>query len=449
MEPVLPAARIATPRRYLMCPPTEFDVTYSINPWMDPSKPVDRRLAFLQWQRIHDLHVELGHTVDLIDPLPGMPDMVFAANGVVAHAGRFLVARFRYDERTAEAPAYLDWFASHGAEARQAAWTNEGQGDFLPVRGWLLAGTGFRTDPRAHAEAEEYFGCPVISLTLVNDRYYHLDTALSVLDEQSIMYYPDAFSPDSQALLRSLFPDAILATGEDAAAFGLNAVSDGRNVLLPTGAVGLMTQLRERGYEPADVDVSELLRAGGGVKCCTLELTGASELGTGELGADEAAGVLLAAAPGQRDPARAPAGTNPGLTVVVTSVASDSHTWNLVYLQLVLEEAGHRVINLGACVPDELLISECLRVRPDLVVVSTVNGHGFHDGMRLIGRLRACADLAKTPVVIGGKLGIAGPSGRAGRDELRAAGFDAVFEEGVGIPALTSLASELTAGVRA
>src|SRR5262249_59490655 len=101
-----------------------------------------------------------------------------------------------------------------------------------------------------------------------------------------------------------------------------------------------------------------------------------------------------------------------GLTVVVTSVASDSHTWNLVYLQLVLEELGHKVVNLGACVPDELLISECLRVRPDLVVVSTVNGHGFHDGMELIGRFRALEDLATTPVVIGGKLGIAGPAGR-------------------------------------
>src|SRR5205823_4406136 len=97
-----------------------------------------------------------------------------------------------------------------------------------------------------------------------------------------------------------------------------------------------------------------------------------------------------------------------GLSVVVTSVASDSHTWNLVFLQLALEELGHRVVNLGACVPDELLVAECLRVRPDLIVVSSVNGHGFRDGTRLIGRIRACPELATTVVVIGGKLGIAG-----------------------------------------
>src|SRR5262249_3646935 len=90
-----------------------------------------------------------------------------------------------------------------------------------------------------------------------------------------------------------------------------------------------------------------------------------------------------------------------GLSVMVTSVSSDSHTWNLVFLQLALEELGHRVVNLGACVPDELVLAGCLRVRPDLVVVSSVNGHGFRDGTRLIGRIRGCPELAATPVVIG------------------------------------------------
>jgi len=142
------------------------------------------------------------------------------------------------------------------------------------------------------------------------------------------------------------------------------------------------------------------------------------------------------------------AGGGEGLRVVVTSVASDSHTWNLVFLQLVLEELGHRVLNLGACVPDDLLVSECLRVRPDFVVVSSVNGHGYLDGMRLIRRIRACPELAGIPVVIGGKLGIAGPGGQASREELRSAGFDAVFEESTGMVAFRSFAGQLTASVR-
>jgi methylaspartate mutase sigma subunit len=137
----------------------------------------------------------------------------------------------------------------------------------------------------------------------------------------------------------------------------------------------------------------------------------------------------------------------PGLSVVVSSVASDAHTWNLVFLQLALEELGHRVLNLGACVPDDLLVSECLRVRPDLVVISSVNGHGFHDGTRLIGRIRACPELAATPVMIGGKLGIAGPAGRQRLEQLRSAGFDAVFEDGAGMAELRSVTGQLAVGV--
>jgi methylaspartate mutase sigma subunit len=135
------------------------------------------------------------------------------------------------------------------------------------------------------------------------------------------------------------------------------------------------------------------------------------------------------------------------LSVVVTSVASDSHTWNLVFLQLALEEMGHKVHNLGACVPDELVVDECLRVRPDLVVVSSVNGHGFRDGIRLVIRIRRSPELAHTPVVIGGKLGIAGPAGRPAREKLRAAGFDAVFDDGAGMAALQAAAERLTASV--
>jgi methylaspartate mutase sigma subunit len=136
-----------------------------------------------------------------------------------------------------------------------------------------------------------------------------------------------------------------------------------------------------------------------------------------------------------------------GLTVVVTTVSSDAHTWNLVYLQLALEELEHHVVNLGACVPDDLLIAECRRIRPDLMVVSTVNGHGYHDGMRLIARLRACPDLAGLPVVIGGKLGITGPAGREARERLRSAGFTEVFEEDAGIAALSTFTERLTVGV--
>ncbi|MFL6125210.1 cobalamin B12-binding domain-containing protein [Actinophytocola sp.] len=141
-------------------------------------------------------------------------------------------------------------------------------------------------------------------------------------------------------------------------------------------------------------------------------------------------------------------GVCPGLDVLVTSVASDSHTWNLVYLQLALEELGHRVYNLGACVPDDLLVAQCRLRRPDLVVVSSLNGHGRHDGLRVIEKLRACQELAATAVVIGGKLGIRGPGRPAHTALLRAAGYDEVFGDGAGIGSLAAFMRRLVAEVR-
>ncbi|MER7914123.1 dimethylargininase [Streptomyces sp. NPDC096068] len=269
--------RSPSPRRYLMCPPAHFTVTYSINPWMDPTKPVDPRLALAQWEDLRDRYRALGHTVEVLEPDPALPDMVFAANGATVVGGRALGARFAYPERAAEADAHLDWFRRHGwaeEDLRVPQHVNEGEGDFAVTTSWILAGRGFRASPLSHGEAQEFFGRPVIGLDLVDPRYYHLDTALCVLDDagDEVMYYPAAFSPGSRAVLARLFPDALIATEEDAAAFGLNAVSDGRNVLLPQAAVGLFDPLRERGFEPVGMDLSELLKGGGSVKCCTQEL---------------------------------------------------------------------------------------------------------------------------------------------------------------------------------
>jgi methylaspartate mutase sigma subunit len=120
------------------------------------------------------------------------------------------------------------------------------------------------------------------------------------------------------------------------------------------------------------------------------------------------------------------------LSVVLSSVSSDSHTWNLVYLQLLLEEQGYLVHNLGACVPDQVIVDAVRQHRPDALVISSVNGHGHLDGARMIRALRAEGDpeVAEVPAMIGGKLGIGGPANAHLADSLIAAGFTAVFTEG-------------------
>jgi N-dimethylarginine dimethylaminohydrolase len=256
-----------------MCPPEHFAVSYAINPWMDPARPVDPVLARRQWAELRAAYLRLGHRVQLIEPEPGLPDMVFAANGATVIDGQVLGARFLHAERAAEGAAYLDWFRRRGYQTVQVPRAvNEGEGDILRAGPAVIAGHGFRTDLAAHAEIEALFGRPVLSVRLVDPRYYHLDTALAVLDDSTAAYYPAAFDDAGRATLASHFTELIEAKDEDAEVLGLNAVSDGRHVVLPAQATGLAAQLAARGFEPVPVDVSEFSKAGGGPKCCTLEL---------------------------------------------------------------------------------------------------------------------------------------------------------------------------------
>jgi N-dimethylarginine dimethylaminohydrolase len=277
--PAVFAIRRSRPRHFLMCPPAYFDVSYSINPWMDPSAPVDRPLALGQWSALVETYRAAGHCVELLDPVPGLPDMVYAANGALVVDGRVLPARFAYAEREAEADLHAAWHRRNGIlyggqDIATPTAVNEAEGDFAVLSERILAGHGFRTARAAHSEVAALTGREVISLELVDPHLYHLDTALTVLDDERdhLAYYPAAFSPASRRLLAKTFPDAIIATEHDAYAFGLNCVSDGHNVFLPAGAARLRTAITAAGYRPISIDLSELAKGGGSVKCCTQEI---------------------------------------------------------------------------------------------------------------------------------------------------------------------------------
>ena len=284
MSATSPATDVATPARVpstrtvLMCRPDHFTVSYRINPWMHPEDPTDTSLAVRQWEVLYQTYLDLGFDVRLIDGIDGLPDMVYAANGGFVLDGIAYGASFTYPERQPEGPAYMDWFRENGFDVRVPENVNEGEGDFLLVGDVILAGTGFRSATNSHEELARIFGREVVSLELVNPSFYHLDTAVAVLDPQpgfenpNIAYLPSAFNETGLAILRERFPDAILVNEEDAAVLGLNSFSDGYNVVIASRAKDFERQLRERGYNPIGVDLSELLLGGGGVKCCTLEL---------------------------------------------------------------------------------------------------------------------------------------------------------------------------------
>ncbi|MGW3497472.1 dimethylargininase [Streptomyces sp. NPDC001020] len=268
----MPESRVPRLRRFLVCEPRHFAVQYAINPWMHPDTRVDVDLAQNQWQTLINAYRAHGHTVESVEPVADLPDMVFAANSALVLQGRVFGSLFHAPQRRPESTAYDTWFKEAGFDVHRPESVCEGEGDLVPTGRYVLAGTGFRTTWEAHREVQEFFGVPVISLQLVDPYFYHLDTALFVLDDDNIVYYPEAFSPGSREVLARLYPDAVLATREDALAFGLNSVSDGLHVFIAPTATALADRLALRGYVPVPVDLSEFHKAGGGIKCCTQEI---------------------------------------------------------------------------------------------------------------------------------------------------------------------------------
>ncbi|MBF4615375.1 dimethylargininase [Curtobacterium sp. VKM Ac-1376] len=278
-ESVATPARVATKRTILMCKPDFYTVSYRINPWMHPEEPTDTSKAVEQWQSLVDVYEQLGFDISYIEPIDGLPDMVYAANGGFVLDGIAYGAKFQYPERQPEGPAYMDWFRQAGLTVAEPEQTNEGEGDFLLIGDTIYAGTGFRSDSTSHDELATIYGREVVTLKLINPSFYHLDTAIAVLDPEpsvdgtsNIAYLESAFDEPSLTILRERFPDAIIATEEDAAILGLNSYSDGYNVVIAARATTFASQLKEKGYNPIGVDLSELLLGGGGVKCCTLDL---------------------------------------------------------------------------------------------------------------------------------------------------------------------------------
>ena len=261
-------------KKVLMCPPNFFDIEYEINPWMHQDDQPSDQTAHQQWQKLHDIYTkQLGWQVELITPVKGLPDMVFATDCCTIIDGKIMLSNFRYPQRQPETGHYEKWLREHGySDIKQAENFFEGGGDTVVFGDKIIAGHGFRSDPEAHKELEEYFGREVISLKIVDPRFYHMDTSLAVLDDQTVAYYPGAIDDDSQEKLRQAVPRLIEATEEEAKGFGLNAVSDGKTVICSDESPSLLRKYGDAGFEVIGTSILEFRKSGGGVKCLTLEL---------------------------------------------------------------------------------------------------------------------------------------------------------------------------------
>ncbi len=261
-----------------MCPPRHFEVSYRINPWMEPGHVVvDRDRAQAQWHALRELLAQWAEVVEL-EPAPGFPDMVFTANAGLVLGRRVVVSRFYHEERKGESPYFLRFFESRGFEIEPLPESIffEGAGDALFDRGKprLWAGSGWRTDRRGHAWLSRILGCEVLGLELVDPRFYHLDTCFCPLNDGSLLYYPAAFSEDSQRLIAAHVPaeQRVAVEAQDALSFSCNAVNIDRVVVLHAASAALRKTLEQRGFSIRVTPLDEFLKAGGSAKCLTLKL---------------------------------------------------------------------------------------------------------------------------------------------------------------------------------
>ena len=236
--------------RLLMCAPTAYGLKYEINPWMSLQRQPDTELAARQWQTLYNVLTQrIGATVELVPQAVNAPDMVFTANAGLIRGERCLLSRFRHPQRQVEEPCFADWFSAQGYDVMRLPdnIAFEGEGDALFAGETLLAGYLKRSDIRAHRILAETFDVPVLSLELVDDRWYHLDTCLFPLDAETVVCYPEAFDRYAQTVLRDNF-HTIEVSLEEALRFACNAVRVGKHIVLPSGCPGLTRTLEARGY---------------------------------------------------------------------------------------------------------------------------------------------------------------------------------------------------------
>jgi lysine-ketoglutarate reductase/saccharopine dehydrogenase-like protein (TIGR00300 family) len=265
--------------RILMCAPHHYEVDYAINPWMEGNiHRSSRDRAELQWDKLYQI-LKTYATIDLVEPQPGWPDMVFTANAGLILGDTVVLSRFFHPERQGEEPYFQEWFASQGYQVHVLPKNLpfEGAGDALMDRAgrWLWAGYGWRSQLDSHPYLAQWLDVEVLSLRLVDRRFYHLDTCFCPLTDGYLLYYPAAFDAYSNRLIElRVPPEKRIAIDEaDAVNFACNTVNIDRVVVMNKASDGLKQILAERGFIVIETPLTEFLKAGGAAKCLTLRVT--------------------------------------------------------------------------------------------------------------------------------------------------------------------------------
>ena len=267
--------------RILMCPPDYYGIEYEINPWMNRKVGSDPTESLRQWWALRDTLRSLDVRIETVEPVKGLPDLVFTANAGIVYRDLFIPARFRYGVRQGESPHFESWARAAGFQILNLpeGYNHEGAGDALFCGETLFAGYRFRSDVRSHQWVADKLGVEVLPMELVDPRYYHLDTCFCPLAEGEAIYLPGAFDDYGRSVMKDRIAGLIEVSAEEAVSFSCNAVVVGRNVILNEGVPKLSKALEHAGYTVHPLRLTEFIKAGGSAKCLTLRLDGEEAAG--------------------------------------------------------------------------------------------------------------------------------------------------------------------------
>ncbi len=259
-----------------MCPPEFYGIEYEINPWMNQERQVDHPEAVRQWEALRACLTDAGAEIELLEPVQGLPDLVFTANAAMVFGAQAILSRFRYPQRQGEEVYNARWLADDGfqVETLPEEMFFEGAGDALFCGETLLAGYRFRSDAPAIQHIGELIGRRVIPMELVDPYYYHLDTCFCPLEPGRAIYHAGALDDYGRQALALVVEELIEVDPEEAKRFACNAVVVDKVVVTNTGCPKLHAALSERGYDPRETPLDEFVKAGGSAKCLTLRLDG-------------------------------------------------------------------------------------------------------------------------------------------------------------------------------
>jgi len=275
------------PLNVIMCTPLHFKIVDEKNVHMKGNLGnTDPDLAQKQWKSLRDIYQQEADSgnidsLTVMEGAKGCEDMVFCANQSfpwIDYEGENIVvmSRMKHESRQREVGDFETFYELKDYRIFNPPGEGclEGMGDLIPMPGkrMIFGGYGHRTEFQTLVDIHETLDTDLITLHLVSDSFYHLDTCFIPLDQHTVMIVPLAFDEEGLQKIHSYFKEVIeIPYHEAAVGFALNAhVVNGHKhkfAIIQKNNPITTNILKSKGYKVYEVDTSEFMKSGGSVFC--------------------------------------------------------------------------------------------------------------------------------------------------------------------------------------